>query len=159
MTYIPSFLRFLLKNHEYLIIFIFCFYWDEVWVFFFVLLMWWILSYSLDYKEIQPVHPKGNQSRVFIGRTDAEAEAPIPWPLDVKNWLIGKHPHAGKDWRQKEKGMRKNEMIGWHHQFDGHEFQRAPGVGDGQGSLACWSPWVGHQELDTAEWLNRTKLN
>ena len=106
-----------------------------------------------DCKEIQSVHPKGNQSWIFIGRTDAEAETPILWPPDVKKWLIGKDPDAGKDWRQ-EKGMTEDEMVGWHHQLDGHEFEQALGVGDGQGSLVCCSPWshrVGH------DWV--TELN
>ena len=98
------------------------------------------LESPLDCKEIQPVKPKGNQSWIFIGRTDAEAETPIFWPSYVKNWLIGKDPDAGKDWRQKEKGMAKDEMVGWHHGFDGHEFEQAPGDGEGQGSLACCSP-------------------
>ena len=93
-----------------------------------------------DSKEMQPVHPKGNQSWIFIGRTDAEAEAPILWPTDVKNWLIGKDPDAGKDWRQEEKGTTEDEMVGWHHWLLGQEFEQAPGVGDGQGSLACCSP-------------------
>ena len=74
-------------------------------------------------KEIQPVHPKGNQSWIFIGRTDAEAEIPILWPPDAKNWLIGKDPVSGKDWRQEEKGMTEDEMVGWHHRLDGHEFK------------------------------------
>ena len=94
----------------------------------------------LDSKEIQPVHPKGNQSWIFIEKTDAEAEAPILWSPDVKNWLIWKVPDAGKDWRQVEKGTTENEMVEWHHQLKGHEFEQAPGVGDGQGSLACCSP-------------------
>ena len=89
---------------------------------------------------------------IFIGRTDAEAETPILWPPDVKNWLIGKDPDTGKDWRQ-EKGMAKDEMVGWHHWLNGHEFERALGVGDGRGSLVCCSPW-GHKELDTTEQLN-----
>ena len=80
------------------------------------------LGSPLDCKEIQPVHPKGNQSWIFIGSTDAEAETPILWPPDVKNWLIGKDPDAGKDWKQEEKGMIENEMIGWLHQFGGYEF-------------------------------------
>ena len=101
---------------------------------------------SLGCKEIHPVHPKGDQSWVFIGRTDAEAEAPILWPPDVKSWLIGKDPDAGKDWRQEEKGMTEDEMIGWHPGLNGQEFEQALGVGDGQGSLACCSPW-GHKEL------------
>ena len=111
----------------------------------------------LDFKEIQPVNPKGNQSWIFIGRTDAEAETPVLWPPDVKNWLIGKDPDAGKDWRQEEKGTTEEGMIGWHHQFDGHEFEQAPGVGDGQGRLACCSPW-GCKESDMTERLNWTDI-
>ena len=84
-------------------------------------------------------HPKGNQS--WIGRADAEAETPILWPPDVKNWLTGKDPDAGKDWRQEKKGLTEDEMVGWHHQLDGHEFGQALGVGDGQGGLECCSPW------------------
>ena len=99
------------------------------------------LKSPLDCKEIQPVHPKGNQSWIFIGRTDAESWTPILWPLDVKNWLIGKDPDAGKDWRQEEKGMTEDEMVGWHHWLNRHEFELTPGVGDGQGSLVCCSPW------------------
>ena len=99
------------------------------------------LESPLDCKEIQPVHPKGNQSWVFIGRTDAEAETPILWPSDAKNWLIGKDPDAGKDWRQEEKGMTEDEMVGWHHWLNGHEFGQALGFDDGQESLACCSPW------------------
>ena len=90
-----------------------------------------------------------------IGRTDAEVEAPIPWPLDAKNWLIGKDPDAGKDWRQEEKGTTEDEMVGWHHQLDGHELEQVPGVGDGQGSLACCSPW-GHKELGHG-WVTELK--
>ena len=82
-----------------------------------------ILESPLDFKEIQPVHPKGNQSWIFTGRTDTEAETPLPWPLDVKNWLMWKDPDAGKDWRQEEKGMTEDEMIGWHHWCNGHEFE------------------------------------
>ena len=89
-------------------------------------------------KEIQPVNPKGNQSWIFIGRTDAEV--PILWPSDVKSWLLGKDPDAGKDWRQEEKGTTEDEMVGWHHRLDGHQFEQAPGVGDGQGNLVCLSP-------------------
>ena len=111
------------------------------------------LESPLDCKEIQPAHPKGNQFWIFIGRTDAGAEAPILWPPAMKTWLIGKDLHAGKDWRQKEKGMTKDEMVGWHHRLNGDEFEQAPGVGDGQGSLACCSPW-GHKELDTSEQLD-----
>ena len=109
----------------------------------------------LDCKEIQPVNPKGNQSWIFIGRTDAVAEAPILWPPDVKNWLTGKDTDAGKDWRQEEKGMTEDEMVGWHHRLSGHEFERVPGVGDGQGSLLCCSPW-GSGESDMTERLNWT---
>ena len=102
------------------------------------------LESPLDSKEIQPVHPKGNQSWIFIARTDAEAEAPILWSPDAKNWLIWKDPDAEKDWRQKEKGTTEDEMVGWHHWLNGHEFEQAPGVGDGQGGLACCNPW-GHK--------------
>ena len=105
----------------------------------------------------ESVNPKGNQSWIFIGRTDAEAETPIFWPPDVKNWLIGKDTDAGKDWRQEEKGMTEDEMVEWHHQLDGHEFEQAWGVGDGQGSLACCSSWD-HKESDTTERLNWTDL-
>ena len=106
----------------------------------------------LDCMEIKPVNPKGNQSWIFTGRTDAEAEAPILWPPDMKNWLIGKDPDAGKDWRQEEKGTTEIEMVGCHHQFNGHEFDQAPGNGEGQGSLASCSQW-GCKELDTTERL------
>ena len=97
------------------------------------------LESPLDSKEIQPVHPKGNQSWILIGRTDAEAETPILWPPDANIRLTGKDPDAGKDWRQ-EKGMTEDEMVGWHHWLDEHEFEQAPGVGDEQGSLECCSP-------------------
>ena len=103
------------------------------------------LESSLDYKEIKPVNPKGNQSWIFTGRTDAEAEAPILWPPNTKSWLIRKDPDAGKDWGREEKGMTEDEMVGW-HQLNGRESEQAPGVGGGQGSLACCSPW-GHKEL------------
>ena len=106
------------------------------------------LESPLDCKEIQPVHPKGNQSWVFIGRTDAEAETPVFWPPDVKNWVIVKDPDAGKDWGQEEKGTTEDEMVGWHHRLNGHGFEKAPGVGDGQGGLVCRSPW-GCKESDT----------
>ena len=104
-------------------------------------------------KEIKPVSPKGNQSWIFTGRTDAETETTILWSPDAKNWLIGKAPDAGKDWRQEAKRSTENEMVGWHHWLNGQEFKQHPGVGDGLGSLACCSPW-GHKELDTTEWLN-----
>ena len=89
------------------------------------------LESPLDCKEIQPVHPKGNQSWVFIGRTNVEAETPVLWPPDVKSWLTGKDPDAGKDWGQEEKGTTEDEMVGWHHWLNGHEFGWTPGVGDG----------------------------
>ena len=117
------------------------------------------LENPLDFKEIQ-VHPKGNQSWIFIGRTDAEAETPILWPSDEKNWLTGKYPDAGKDWRREEKGTTEDEMVGWHHWLNGHEFEQALGDGDGQGSLECCSPF-GHKKSDTTErlnWCNR-KIN
>ena len=97
----------------------------------------------LDCKEMQPVHPKGNKSWIFIGKTDTEAETLIVWPPDAKNWLIWKDPDAGKDWgqKEKEKGMTEDEMAGWHHRLDGHEFEQAPGVDDGQGGLACCGSW------------------
>ena len=110
----------------------------------------WTLMSPLDCKEIQPVNPKGNRSWIFIRRTNAEAETPILWPPDVKSWLNIKDPDARKDWRQEE--MTENEMVGWLHQLDGCEFEQAPGVGDGQGSLACCSPW-GRKESDMTERL------
>ena len=113
------------------------------------------LESPLDSKEIKPVHHKRNQSWIFIGSTDAEAVALILWPPEVKNWLIGKDPDAGEDWMQEEKGMTEDEMVGWHHWLHGHEFEQAPGDGDGQGSLICCSLW-GHKESDTTEWLNWT---
>ena len=115
------------------------------------------LESPLDCKEIQPVHPKGDQSWVFIGRTDIEAEAPILWPPGVKSRVIWKDPDAGKDWGQEEKGTTEDEMVGWHHRLDGHESEQAPGVGDGQGTLLCCSAW-GHKELHPTDWLNWTEL-
>ena len=111
------------------------------------------LESPLDCKEIQPVHPKGDQSWVFIGKTDAEAETPILRQPDAKNWLFGKDPDAGKDWRLEEKGTTENEMFGWHHRLDGHVFEQALGVGDGQGSLVCCNPW-GCKESDITKQLN-----
>ena len=116
------------------------------------------LERLLDSKEIQPVHPKGNQVWIFIGRTDAEAETQLLWPPDAKNWLIGKDPDAGKDWRWEEKGTIEDEIVGWHHQLDGHEFEQSSGVGDGQGSLENCSPW-GHKELDMTGQLSWTELS
>ena len=110
------------------------------------------LESPLDSKEIQPVHPKGNQPWLFIGRTDAKAEAPTIWPPDAKSWLIRKVPDVGKDWRQ-EKGMTEDNMVGWHHQLNGHEFEQALGDGEGQGSLACCSPW-GRKQSDMTEQRN-----
>ena len=111
------------------------------------------LESPLECKEIQPVHPEGDQSWVFIGRTDAEAETPILWPPHAKNRLIGKDTDTGKDGRQEKKGMTEDEMVGWHQQLGRHEFECALEVGDGQGSLVCCSPW-GHKESDTTEPLN-----
>ena len=116
------------------------------------------LGSPFNCKEIKQVNPKGNQSWIFIGRTDTEAEAPILWPPDVNNCLIGKNPEAGKDSRQEEKGMTEDEKAGWHHWLNGHEFEQALGIGDGQGSLACFNPW-GWRESDMIKWLNWTKLN
>ena len=114
------------------------------------------LKNSLDCKEIQPVHPKGDQSWVFTGRIDVEAEIPILWPPDAKSWLIWKDPYAGEDCRPEEKGMTEDEMVGWHHRLDGHGFGWTPGVGDGQGGLECCGSW-GHKELDMTEQLNWTE--
>ena len=114
------------------------------------------LESPLDCKEIQPVHPKGNQSWIFTGRTDAEAETPILWPPDAQNWLIGKDPDAGKDWRQEEKGARVDEIVGWPHRLNVHEFGWTLGVGDGQGGLACCDSW-GCDGLDMTERLNWTE--
>ena len=111
------------------------------------------LESPLDCKEIKPVNPKGNQSGIFFGRTDAEAEAPILWPPVAKCRLTRKDPEAGKYCRQEKKGTMEDEMIGWHHQLNGHEFEQAPGVGDGQGSLMCYSPW-GRTESEMTEQLN-----
>ena len=115
------------------------------------------LESSLDCEEIQPVHPKGDQSWVFIGRTDAEAETPILWPLDLKSWLEGKDPDDGKDWGQEEKGTTEDEMVGWHHRLNGHGFGWTLGVGDGQGGLECCGSWS-RRELDTNERLNWTVI-
>ena len=127
---------------------------------------WWFwtvvlektLESPLDCKEIQPVHHKGDQSWVFMGRTDVEAETPILWPPDAKSWLIGKDHDAGQDWGQEEKGTTEDEMVGWHHWLNGHGFGWTPGVGDEQGGLNCCSSW-GRTELDTTERLNWTCLS
>ena len=113
------------------------------------------LESPLDCKEIQLVRPKWNQSWIFIGRIDAEAETAILWPPDAKSWLIGKDPDAGENWRQEEKGTTEDETVGWHHRFDGLESEQALGVGDGQGRLVCCSPWdrrVGHNSVTELNW-------
>ena len=133
---------------------------------FFVLLNWcfWTvvlektLKSPLDCKEIQSVHSKGDQSWGFFGRSDAEAETPVLWPPHARSWLIGTDSDDGRDWGQEEKGTTEDEVAGWHHQLKGHESEWTPGVGDGQGSLACCDSW-GRKELDTTERLNWTELN
>ena len=116
----------------------------------------WQHYFHMICKDIKTVSPKGNQSWIFIGRTDAEAETPTLWPPDAKNWLIGKDPDAEKDWRWEEKGTTEDEMVGWHHWLYRHEFEQTPGVGDGQGSLMCRSPWglqrVGHDWVTGLSW-------
>ena len=114
------------------------------------------LKSPLDCKEIQPVHSEGDQSWVFIGWTDVEAETPILWLPDVKNWLIGKDFDAGRDWGQKEKGTTEDEMAGWHHWLDGYESEWTPGVGDGQGGLACCESWGHKSRTQLSDW---TELN
>ena len=114
------------------------------------------LGSPLDCREIQPVHPKGDQSLVFIGRTDAKAETPILWPPHAKSWLIGKDPDAGRDWGQEEKGTTEDEMVGWHHRLDGRGFGWTLGVSDGRGGLVYCSSW-GRKESDMTEWLNWTE--
>ena len=105
------------------------------------------LDSPLDSKEIKPANPKGNQPWIFTGQTDAEAEAPVLWPPDGMSWLIGKDLDAGKHWGQEEKGATEDEMVGWHHLLNGHEFEETQGDREGQRTLACCSPW-GHKELD-----------
>ena len=125
----------------------------------FELWYWRRLLSPFDSKEIQPVHPKGDQSWVFIGRTDVEAEAPILWPPDMKSWLIGKDTDDGKDWGQEEKGTTEDEMIGWHHWLNGHEFGWTPGVGDGrQGGLVCCGSWGHRVGYDWVTELNWARL-
>ena len=129
-----------------------------------VLKNWWLwtvvlektLESPLNCKEIQPVHPKGDQSWMFIARTDVAVENPIFWSPDVKTWLFGKDPDAGKDWGQEEKGTTQDDMVGWHHQLDGHGLGWTAGVGDGQGGLACCGSW-GHKESDTTKRLDWTE--
>ena len=115
------------------------------------------LESPLECKEIKPVNPKGNQPWIFIGGTEAEAEALIVWPTDVKIQLTGKVPDARKYWREKEKGTTEEEMVGWHHWLNGHEFAQTLGDGEGQGSLACCTPWD-HKESDMTEWLNNKSI-
>ena len=115
------------------------------------------LESPLDWKEIQPVHPKGDQSWIFIGRTDAEAETPILWPSCAKNWLTLKDPDARMNWGQKEKGTTEDEMVGWHHRLEWYEFEQAPEVGDWQGTLVCCNP-CGCKESDITEQLNWTDV-
>ena len=133
---------------------------EESWAlknrFFWTVMLEKTLESPLDCKEFQPVHSKGDQSWMFIGRTDAEAETPILWPPRAKSWLIGKDP--GRGWWQEEKRTTEDEMAGWHHWLDGHEFEWTSGVGDGQGGLACCDSW-GCKELDTTERLNWTEWN
>ena len=127
---------------------------------------WWLLNCGvgetlqspLDCKETQPVNLKGNQSSICIGKTDAETEAPILWPPESKSQLIRRDPDAGEGWRQEEKGMTEDGMIGWYHCLNGYEFEQAPGDGDGQGVLACCSPW-GHKESDTTKQLNSSNYH
>ena len=115
------------------------------------------LESPLDCKKIQPVHPKEHQSWVFIGRNDVKDEAPIIWLPDTKSWLIGKDPAAGRGWGQEEKGTTEDAMAEWHHRLDGCESEWTPGVGDGQGGLACCNSW-GCKEWDKTEWLKWTEL-
>ena len=135
---------------------------EESWVpkiwYFWTVLLEKTLESPLDCEEVQPVHSKGDQSWVFIGSTDGKAETPILWPGHAKNWLFGKVPNDGKAWGQEEKGTTEDEMARWHHRLDGHEFEWTPGVGDGQGGLACCDSW-GRKESDTTERLNWTELN
>ena len=114
------------------------------------------LESPLDSKEIKPVHPKGNQPWMFVGRTDTEAETSILWPPDAKRQLIGKDPDAGKDWGQEEKWVTEDEMVGWRHRHNGHGFEQTQGDSEGQGSLTCYSLW-GQKESDMTEWLNNNK--
>ena len=124
---------------------------------FWIVLLEKTLESPLDSKGIKPVNLKGNQPWIFIGRTDAEAEAPLLWPPDVKSWLIGKDPDAGKDWKQEKKGVTEDKMVGWHHWLNGHEFPQTPGDGEEQGSLVCCSPWD-CKESDTTRQPNNNNI-
>ena len=131
-------------------------------LFLFIKFLWTVVlektrESPLDCKEIKAVNPKGNQSWLFTGMTDAEAEAPILWPPAAKSWLVRKDSDAGKEWRQEKKGMTEDKMAEWHHWLNGHEFEQASGDREGQGSLACCSPW-GHKESDTTDRLNNSNI-
>ena len=119
------------------------------------------LESPLDCKEMQPVHSKGDQAWDFFGRNDAKAETLVLWPPHAKSWLIGKDSDAGRDWGQKEKGTTEDEMAGWHHRLDGRASEWTPGVGDGQGGLACCDSWglqrVGHDWATQLNWVNRAQ--
>ena len=128
---------------------------SENWCFW-IMMLEKTLESPLESKEIQPVHPKGNQSWLFTGRTDAEAETPILWSPDVKNWLIWKDPDAGKDWGQEEKGATEDEMVGWHHRLNGLDFEQSPRVGDGQGKLVCCCPWITKSRTWLRNWTTTT---
>ena len=112
-----------------------------------------LAAVAAAYSTIKPVNPKGNQIWIFIGRTDAEAETPILWPPDAKSQLIGKDPDAGKDWGQEVKRVTEDEMAGWHHWLNGHEFEQTPGDSEGQGSLVCCSPWVANSWTRLSDWI------
>ena len=114
------------------------------------------LESPLDYKEIQPVHPRENQSFLFIGGSDLEVKIPVFWPPDANSWLIWKDPDVGKDWGQEEKGTIEDEMVGWHHWLNEHGFGCTSGAGDGQGGLACWGSWVTKSRARLSDW---TELN
>ena len=133
--------------------------WALKYWYFWIMVLEKTLESPLDYKEIKPVNPKGDQSWTLFGRTDAEGETPILWPPDAKNQLIGKYPDTGKDWRQEEEEMTEDEMVGWHHWLDGREFEQSSRVvGDGPGSVTCYSP-QGCKESDPPVWLNWTPRN
>ena len=142
--------------------YIFLSFYKESWVLknwcFWTVVLEKTLESPLYCKEIQLVHYKGNQSWIFIGRTDAEVETPILWTPDAKNWLIRKDPDSGRDWRQEQKGETE-DMFGCHHWLDGHEFEKAPGVGDGQGSLECFSPWGCKVSTQMSNWTELPILN
>ena len=116
------------------------------------------LESPLDFREIQPIHSKGDQSWVFFGRNDAEAETPVLWPPHAKSWLIGKDSDAGREWGQEKKGTTEDEMAGWHHWLDGHEFEWTQGVGDGQGGLACFYG-VAKRRTRLSDWTELNQLN